>query len=302
MLRRPARLATVLAALATLVTLAAPLTAMPADAGDDRAVGRPVVAKRLVVVDHNVERRSDVVDLAVAWAKATGAQLIALQEVCWWQARELVLENPTWTLSWRRDTDTTRCRTWDPDLAVYGDRLDSGTVAIRTGPAYGSAAVFDHQLARQARGMSCVHWTERGVRSHLCSVHLTNLGRRTDNVSRAVQLNQARQVRAVAEQWTRLGHLVVVAGDFNARPGGPTLGQMYGTRGQGPFVEATSCRPRARGCHRTGLATLDGSDAKLDYVFFSANRLLDREPHALTVRPTASDHHLLRGWGWVDLG
>lgn len=258
---------------------------------------------RLEVVDHNVERRQSAVDAAVREAVRRRAPVLLLQEVCWWQAAALREAHPTWTVGFRPDRDSLRCRR-PLSLTSLGDRgrRSSGVAAIWTGGPRGTVTsrTFRRQGAPDLHhGMVCVSWRATGSTRRACSVHLLNVARHPGR--RGVQVAQGRDVRAWTSPWIRRGALVVVGGDFNASPSSPTLDPMYAVGGGGRFVEATGCPRSVDLCRRSAGVTFDGGATKIDYIFFSANRVPRGSLHALEVSHTTSDHHLLRGWAYVDV-
>lgn len=292
---------TAVVALLALVPLPAPALQTGADAAQVRPGGRGVT--RFEVVDHNVERRQAAVDAAVREAARTQSPVVLLQEVCWWQVAALREAHPTWTVGFKPDRDSLRCRR-PLSLATLGDRgrRSSGVAAIWTGGARGvvTSRTFRRQGDRDFRhGMVCVSWRATGTTRRACSVHLLNAARFPSR--RGVQVAQGRDVRAWTSPWIRRGDLVVVGGDFNASPGSPTLDPMYAGVGGGRFVEATGCPRSVALCRRSRGTTFDGGATKIDYIFFSANRVPREALHSVRVSRTPSDHHLLSGWAHVDV-
>ncbi|NDL55550.1 endonuclease/exonuclease/phosphatase family protein [Phytoactinopolyspora mesophila] len=107
--------------------------------------------------------------------------------------------------------------------------------------------------------------------------------------------------------------LVILGGDFNAEPGDPEMDPFYALDGIGEFVEIDMTNPdgftqdcvnqQATEC-RSGVRTFDHpteGPKKIDYVFFSADHVLDLEAEVLPVGPN-SDHYLLRGRAEVSVG
>ncbi|WP_148613577.1 endonuclease/exonuclease/phosphatase family protein [Nocardioides rubriscoriae] len=293
----------------------------PASTAATAAAGGPAVREgagqqraglaRFDVVDHNVELKQSAITSALRRAAQTKAPVVLLQEVCWWQARQIREQHPRWTVGYLRGRETATCRR-APSLTALADRDrdDSGVVAVWTGGARGrvSAHVFRHQAARKGPGAGrrslddgivCVAWRATGVVRHACSTHLVNASRYHSR--RGTQFRQAREVRRLTRGWVRRGDLVVLGGDFNAAPRSRTMDPLYAVDGSGLFQEATGCPRSLEVCRRALGTTIDGGKIKIDYIFFSGNRISTPSPRRLRVVPTSSDHHLLSGWAFVDV-
>ncbi|CAN5217859.1 hypothetical protein BH09ACT12_BH09ACT12_09170 [soil metagenome] len=256
-------------------------------------------ATRLRVVDHNIEKRTSALDRAVAAARKTAAEVILLQEVCWWQAEDLIRRHPAWTISYKAERDNDRCqrRGYRGDTFVAG-RRKVGNIAIWTGGPRGvtSGHTFRHQRTKDDRtGLACVAWVQ-GARHRACSVHLISP---TDAEETRVRTGQARDIRAITNPWLDHDDLVVLGGDFNAQPRRRTMEYVYELGGAGRFRESSTHRLGGRDC-RCVQITGDGGRPKVDYIFFSANRTEQRAYRALRIVKTSSDHHLLLGWADVD--
>ncbi len=306
MLSRPLRL--LLAPVAQVVVVTTTLVLLPTTtgsaydaAGQSRRGGDRPWTVRFQVVDHNVERRQSAIDTALRTAVRTKAPVVLLQEVCWWQARAIRQAHPEWTVGWKADVPSDSClrRSGLESIADQG-RRDSGLVAIWTGGARGAvtARTFRHQGSRDFRhGLVCVSWRATGTVRRACSTHLVNAAKVTQR--RGTQFRQAREVKRWTAPWIRRGNVVVLGGDFNAGPASRTMDHLYAVDGAGRFIEATGCPRAVIVCRRSLSTTFDGGSIKIDYVFFSANRVLRGAPHRLRVVPTLSDHHLLAGWARV---
>ncbi len=297
-----------------VLALLAPTTATSsAAAGDPAATARPRGStqtthtgqpgrplRRVDVVDLNIERKASALATALSRAEHVGARLITLQEVCWWQVRDLRQEHPHWSVAWKPDTTSRPCLL-DTEPIPLGERqrMASGNVAIWTGgdDAEVTTHPFRSQDSGRDQGMACLHWFKE-VRVHLCSTHLLNTSKGRQRM-RDIQFRQAREVRRITGRWIDKGGLVVVGGDFNAAKRTRTLDQMYLVDGLGRFQEATACPRDVLFCRRALSTTFDKGKIKIDYIFFSANRLPPGGPHLLRVRGTSSDHHMLSGWAQV---
>ncbi|MGA8258416.1 MAG: endonuclease/exonuclease/phosphatase family protein [Nocardioides sp.] len=303
------RAAVVMLPTALLLALVAGLLSIAAgdaDAGSSaassarRAAPEPREMTKLRVVDHNIQRRSDALNRAIGKARSTRAQIITLQEVCWWQLKQLRARHPRWSFAWQVDRDAPWCERVDRSNPVNPQtRSAQGNVVISTG-GHGKARAryFDDQLNRGRRqGMACLTWQNAGVVRHACSLHLISGG---DQRRDQLRTRQAREVYRTTHRWIRHGDLVVLGGDFNASPHRPALDYLYRYRGRGGFREATPRHVGGNRDCRCSSTTFDGGRTKIDYIFFSANRMAARAARQLLVYPTGSDHHLLVGWALID--
>lgn len=311
MTSRPRR-ARIAVALGLLVAVLAQLGALPAtgsaydgrpgDRSDRSDRSRVPGTTRFGVVDHNVERRTSAIDAALDRAARANAPVVLLQEVCWWQADAIRADHPRWTVGWKADVDSKRCQRQGLAGITDGGRMKSGNVAIWTGGARGyvTTYTFRSQGSRRFRsGAVCVSWRATGVTRRACSTHLVNAAKVPQR--RGSQFRQARELRRLTKPWIRRDNFVVVGGDFNAGLGSRTLDPMYAVGGNGRFQEATRCPRVVDFCRRSLATTFDGGVSKIDYIFYSANRVPAGATRALQVIPTLSDHHLLNGWAYVDL-
>jgi endonuclease/exonuclease/phosphatase family metal-dependent hydrolase len=312
------------AACGLALLLAAPPGA-PADAGarasvtagSDTAVPTTLVAARtttrLVVVNHNIEKRTSALERALAAARNTAAPVITLQEICGWQVDDLRASHPDWTITYRAEDEHDKCLRPGTDPATVAEGADPepesapttgespralGNAAIWTGGPTGVSTFHTYRHQRSAAdrtGMACVSWTVEVVH-RACSVHL--IAPLTGAQIR-VRTQQAQDVRLIARRWIARDELVVLAGDFNAQPGRHTMSHLYDRGGRGDFVEAGRHDPLDGrcSCHRVTLAS---RSVKIDYVFFSANRTRATAERGLRVIRTPSDHHLLVGRADVD--
>lgn len=252
------------------------------------------------VVDHNIEHNRAALRRALQRASTIKAQAITLQEVCWWQARALRRQHPGWTVAWKQDNESGWCLRHRRGGLFAGSRKSPrgiGNVAIWTGGGRGTVSTLTFRTQRAGRhaGLACVTWTH-GARQRVCSVHLLSPASRAQAT---IRLKQAREVHRVAAVWVRRDDLVVLGGDFNSQPKKPTLDYLYALRGRGNFREITPPRVGLVECRCTQV-TADGGRTKIDYVFFSANRMAPDAARSLTITPTASDHHMLSGWAMLD--
>lgn len=256
-------------------------------------------ATRLKVVDHNIEKRSLALDRALEIAAMNDAVVITLQEVCWWQADQLKAAHPEWTIAWKPERDRDKCRhSGVPGVSLVSPQRRVGNIAIWTGGPDGVATT--HTFATQRvdsdrTGLACVSWVD-GARQHACSAHLIVP---TNAREAGVRTKQARDAQRITGRWLARDDLVIVGGDFNAIPKRKTMGYLYAYRGAGSFREATARTLGGRDC-RCRQPTMDNRRQKIDYIFYSANRLGARDFRRLRIVKTVSDHHLLIGWADVD--
>lgn len=296
---------------AVTVALAVPVVPVmaPAPVGAADAAARPVAraagapsaaqaATRLRVVDHNIEKRVGALDQALKAAARTGAAVITLQEVCWWQADRLIETRPEWTISWKPERNRDKCRRRSEGDSLLGAQRTVGNVAIFTGGPGGVASTHTFRAQRvtsDRAGLACVTWID-GARHHACSVHLSSP---LDAGDTGTRTKQARDTRRITGRWLAEDDLVILGGDFNAIPKRRTMGYLYAHRGSGRFRESSARSLGRREC-RCRQPTLDKRRQKIDYIFFSANRTGPRDFRTLRIVKTASDHHLLIGWADVD--
>lgn len=148
-----------------------------------------------------------------------------------------------------------------------------------------------------------------------CVTHLRAQGS-DPAAAEAARGRQAQRIHALLKDRIRGGQAVVVAGDFNAGPHRDTLDALYrltrgGNFGGGLFDEADQTDARrekfadegvrcAAGACRSGEGTMANNGAKLDFVFFSHNRVkgdLGADP----LDNGGSGHRMYKAWAELDL-
>jgi endonuclease/exonuclease/phosphatase family metal-dependent hydrolase len=148
-----------------------------------------------------------------------------------------------------------------------------------------------------------------------CVTHLRAEG----SDAAAAEAARGRQVRRIHQHLNdriHKGQAVVVAGDFNAGPHRDTLDPLYrltrnGGFGGGLFDEADQTDARrerlakegvrcAAAACRSGEGTMTSNNAKLDFVFFSHNRVGGRLG-ADALGSGGSGHRLYEAWAELDL-
>lgn len=150
-----------------------------------------------------------------------------------------------------------------------------------------------------------------------CVTHLHATGNQPA-IAEAARKRQAWRIADTLGPRADGGQAVVLAGDFNAGPGREPLDHLYRltTSGKvtgGKFDEADQTdangekyaqrdevRCAANAC-RTGEGTMANNNAKLDYVFFSHNRVADGQLGAEVDSNGGSGHNVYRAWAKLDL-
>lgn len=132
----------------------------------------------------------------------------------------------------------------------------------------------------------------------------------------AARINQAKRIQGHVKGFVGDGRAVVIAGDFNTGPHEETLDPLYrltrsGGFGGGSFDEADQTDPRreqntkggvrcaANAC-RSGEGTMSSNGSKLDFVFFSHNRV-GGDLGANPLQSGGSGHRLYAAWAELDL-
>ncbi len=150
-----------------------------------------------------------------------------------------------------------------------------------------------------------------------CVTHLHATGSNFD-VAEAARQRQAWRIADTLDPRINDGRAVVLAGDFNAGPGRAPMNNLYRltTSGKvtgGKFDEADQTDPNreeyarredvtcAAGSCRSGEGTLVDGKAKLDYVFFSHNRVADGQLGATVANTGGSGHRVYQAWAKLDL-
>lgn len=255
---------------------------------------------KLTIVQHNVAKKPSALSQALKKAHSLGAQAITLQEVCAKDVPSIQAYaasiGQTWTVH-PQQSRTNAC----------GAGNDVMTVAVRT--AKGATEVV-RPLSADERGSNhtrqqelvCVRWGKKPVRT-VCSVHVA-LGNATvvGNPGLNARKTQIKEIKDHTAKFIGNGQLVVVGGDFNAKPKDPVLNRMYargkdkaGKNPNGKFSEATQLQKKsaARGGKFTA-TTKEGKKRKIDYVFFSNNKTPWSQTGAsLTTAKSRSDHEIV---------
>jgi len=258
----------------------------------------------LHIVQHNVEKKQDAIDKAIAEAKAIGAAGLTLQEVCPAQLAALRAKHGDWTIGSVNHKHPT----------LNGCDLPGGThdtptsVVIWTGGTGGKVTPYPDIAgpAGAPGNMVCVEFDRAKVPVHLCSVHLISAdwtepttGIKYDGEE--VRLRQTTKLKQIGrDEWFagNRNHFGILGGDFNGKPATAPLDKLYDNRlgGSGEFTEynrSGSSREGAVTATASGDNTTDGQpySKKIDYIFFSTNRAGMDGP--ISIKPSPSDHDML---------
>ena len=259
---------------ASALVAAAYTSTTPTESGEQAAGSADVVAtdltpvaakkkKRMKVVQQNTDAKKTSFDAAVS--KARTAHAITLQEVCksWVDGAK----QPGWTVKFTATTEAKKCDN--------GTKLKGVAVIVPKKVKKVSFSKFKlkKDIGRTPK-LLCVNYTRKGLRTHVCSTHLVAYNQPQDNGPKQnadkIRRKQVTQIRNKTRKWTSKGHLVVVGGDFNAVPKSRELDAMYA----GQFTEVNQLNGKGG---RQGEITTDpgkdGNSRKIDYVFFSRNRV-----------------------------
>lgn len=150
-----------------------------------------------------------------------------------------------------------------------------------------------------------------------CVTHLHATGDQPE-IAEAARKRQAWRIAATLDPRANGGQAVVLAGDFNAGPGREPLDNLYRLTTAGDFTggkfdeadqtdvngEKNALRDEVRcaaSACRTGEGTMADNYAKLDYVFFSHDRVVDGQLGAEVDGNGGSGHKVYRAWAKLDL-
>lgn len=275
---------------------------MVGEGADDEVVSiEGKKAAEIRVVQHNIEKRMNVLERVVEHAQNIDAHVVGLQEVCPDQVAWLRTNyGGVWTIAALKGKKR----------AITGCDLPDGThdyphnVAIYTKGTDGK--VFEHnELANPVAApgnMVCIVFERANVPVHFCSVHLIS-GDWKDPTTQVtydgakVRLEQTTRIKQIANEWFAgaKNHFGIITGDFNGQPNSEPLDKLYDSqlRGTGAFTEYNRS-----GASRDGAitSTADGDgqpfSRKIDYVFFSTNRA-PLDGARARVDETASDHNMV---------
>lgn len=254
------------------------------------------------VVQHNIEKKQPVLEIAINKANAIDAHAITLQEVCPAQLDWLVANyGSKWSIA---SIPGKKAR---PDCALPdGSPGHPSDVVIWRGGTGANVRKYDAlggPADAQGNQLVCLSFDRAKVPVHICSAHLIS-GDWVDPVTNvtyegaAVREQQAAGIKQIANEWFdgAKNHFGIIAGDFNSQPGQPALDKLYAgpLGGNGAFTEYNRSGGSRNG-QVTSTAVSDNGDTtsrKIDYVFFSTNRAPLDGP-AVDITPDDSDHDML---------
>lgn len=254
------------------------------------------------IVQHNIEKKQAVLELAIKKAADVDAHGITLQEVCPVQVGWLVANyGSRWTIASvpgkkaRPDCMLPDGTAGHPhDVVIWRGGTDA---RVRSYDALGGPA------NAQGNQLVCLAFDRAKVPVHLCSVHLISgdwidpaTGTTYDGAT--VREQQATGLKQIANEWFdgAKNHFGILAGDFNSQPGQPALDKVYDGRlgGTGAFTEYNRSGGSRSGQDTATAVTETGErfSRKIDYVFFSTNRAPLDGP-AVDIIADDSDHDML---------
>jgi len=255
------------------------------------------------VVRQNVGKMQGAIDNALAKADSTKAHGIALQEVCDHQLAALkAAKSGVWTIaSVRGGIPLNYCPPGEHvnDVAIWTGGTTGSRAYYGNGDPEGNPNAPITPLGPSSEGgnMVCVRFNKSTAGSqtvpvHICSVHLNP----------ATGGAQTAAIRTIVKsEWFggTKNHFGVIAGDFNGKPDEGQMDRMYdpayGAGADGDFTEYN----RTQGFpsrHGTWTAkNKDGTNVrKIDYIFFSTNRVAPRGLNTFSLNaPSGSNHRLL---------
>ncbi len=266
---------------------------------EDLEVYSKKAAVDVTFVQHNIEKKAEVLAIAVNHAVNQDALGMTLEEVCPGDVAALRTAHPSWTIV---DVQQKHLPVEGCDNPAASGGHDFGHVlavyfhsdgAPDPHPDLGAPAAAPGEMA-------CVKFDHKGVTVHLCAAHLisTKFG---DTDGETIRENQTQKIRQITTPWINNGHFVVVGGDFNGKPETHALDYLYdkgyfGGAALGQFTEYNRSGGSRQG--GTTAATSDDNDAgmvfkkKIDYLFFSSNRADMNGPN-IQNQPDASDHNMI---------
>lgn len=264
--------------------------------------------QRFEVITHNIgggaENDPGVKGIAYTFSQIDERRpdVVMLEEVCHSQYAAFKARYPTWTVLFAQmRASHPGCANGEPKGQVLASRRAMvETLREDLGDPDPSGDKHFTLLC----GAVSMPDTSRKVLS--CVTHL----RAHDTAAaEAARGRQAQRIHGLVKDRIRGGQAVVVAGDFNASPHRDTLDPLYrltrsGGFGGGLFDEADQTDPRreklakegvrcAADACRSGEGTMTNNDAKLDFVFFSHNRV-DGPLTADTLGNGGSGHRLFK--------
>lgn len=278
----------------------------------DEVKGKKV--QRFDVITHNIGggAENDPGDKGLAYTvsqiDARKPDVVMLEEVCFSQYESLKRRYPTWNVlfSQMRESHPGCANSEAKGQVLASPRPMTEVLREDLGDPDPSGNKHFTLLC----GAVSMPKTARKVVS--CVTHLRAHGTPEADAAR---INQAKRIHGHVKGFVGDGKAVVIAGDFNTGPHEETLDPIYrltrnGGFGGGSFDEADQTDPRreqnvkggvrcaANAC-RSGEATMANNGSKLDYVFFSHNRVADLGANPL--QNGGSGHRLYSAWADLEL-
>lgn len=273
--------------------------------------------RRFDVVAHNIGggAENDPGEKGIAYTLAQVDELrpdvVMLEEVCQSQYEHFKARHPAWTVLFAQmRASHPGCAAGEPKGQVLASRHPM-TEVLRED--LGDVDPSGDKHFTLLCGAVSLPKTARKVVS--CVTHLRAQGNDPD-AAEAARGRQAQRIHGHLKDRIRGGQAVVLAGDFNAGPSRDTLDPLYrltrdGRFGGGLFDEADQTDPRradfadegiacAPSACRSGEKTMADNGAKLDFAFFSHNRVggeLGADPRG----SGGSGHRLYHAWAELDL-
>jgi endonuclease/exonuclease/phosphatase family metal-dependent hydrolase len=211
-----------------------------------------------------------------------GVTVAFLQEVCYSQYRQLkgLVEGKGYTTAFASQTSSGTCDNVD---SRYGRGF--GTAIVVKGRSTGRTVLpLPVPPGVEKRNLLGLTATIGGRSTFVATVH----------TSPGVRSGLDQQLPVLAKFLNaRASRPVIVGGDFNALPTNPAMARFYSPAagGTGAFTELDEAHAGAAA--RSGRATFDVADRKIDYLFVSRTHF--GSPRASTGATSMSDHRLYVG-------
>jgi endonuclease/exonuclease/phosphatase family metal-dependent hydrolase len=259
------------------------------------------------IIQHNIEKRQNVLQATINKAMAINADGVALQELCpsqtaWLQS---TYAGKNWTIGVAPGKKPAGSGCPLPD----GTQDKPQSVVIWMNGKGGKVDDYSLQISNPSNApgqLVCVKAEKAGVPVHFCSAHLISAKWTDPNTGTVypgdvIRQQQTTHIKQLARDTWFAGnknHFGIVAGDFNGKPNTDPLLKMYDNKlgGTGEFTEYNRSGGSRDG--QTTAMTDDDNEAgmvfkkKIDYVFFSTNRAAIDGP-AVDIIPDDSDHDMV---------
>jgi len=273
---------------------------------------KPKDIRRFEVLQHNLgggtENDAGAAGIAYTFSRIDDAKpdVVLLEEVCAAQYELFKQRYPTWSVLWAQMTSNEgndRCGGTPKGQLLASPRAMAEEIRKDLGESDG-----ERTFTLLCGGVP-VPDTQRSVLA--CVTHLIAGKEETA----AAREKQAWRIADTLNPFARDGRAVVIGGDLNTNPDGKALDHLYrltrnGQTDGGKFDEADQTDPNreryaqrdgvqctANAC-RTGEGTMGANRSKLDYIFFSHNRVV--ELGAEVDNTGGSAHKLYRGWAKLE--